>query len=82
MLDAIGKSDGSRADVINQVFKTHVSNGLIGSFSISKQGDLSGANGAAVEFTLYEGAGNNLKTVKTTHPEASLVEAARKGATG
>ena len=82
VLDAIGKSDGSRADVINQVFKTHVSNGLIGSFSISKQGDLSGANGAAVEFTLYEGAGNNLKTVKTTHPEASLVEAARKGATG
>src|SRR5204863_3830927 len=34
LLDAIAKSDGSRSQVIANVFKTHVSNGLIGSFSL------------------------------------------------
>ena len=46
LLDAIEKSDGSRAEVITNVFNTHVTDGLIGSFSFNKNGDLSGATGA------------------------------------
>jgi len=79
LLDAIAKSDGSRSSVIANVFKTHVTNGLIGSFSINKNGDLSGATGAALKFTIYVGAANHLKTLLTTSPQANLVAAARKG---
>jgi len=82
LLDAIAKSDGSRASVISNVFKTHVNNGLIGSFSLNKNGDLTGAKGAALLFTIYVGEGNHLKTLLTTSPETSLVDAARKAASG
>src|SRR5207249_6480886 len=79
LLDAIEKSDGTRSSVIDNVFKTHVSDGLIGSFSLNKNGDLSGASGAALKFTIYVGAANQLKTILTTSPQANLVAAARKG---
>jgi branched-chain amino acid transport system substrate-binding protein len=79
LLKAIENSDGSRTSVIDNVFKTHVTNGLIGDFSLNKNGDLSGATGAALKFTIYVGAGNHLKTLLTTSPQANLVEAARKG---
>ncbi len=79
LLDAIDKSDGSRSSVIDNVYKTKVDNGLIGNFSINKNGDLSGATGAALKFTIYVGAGGHLKTLLTTNPQANLVDAARKG---
>jgi branched-chain amino acid transport system substrate-binding protein len=82
LLDAIEKSDGSRGSVIDNVFKTHVNNGLIGSFSLNKNGDLAGAKGAALLFTIYVGQGNHLKTLLTTSPQTSLVQAARKAASG
>jgi branched-chain amino acid transport system substrate-binding protein len=82
LLDAIEKSDGSRTSVIDNVYKTHIKNGLIGDFSINKNGDLSGATGAALKFTIYLGANNNLKTILTTSPQANLVDAARKGFSG
>jgi branched-chain amino acid transport system substrate-binding protein len=80
MLDAIAKSDGSRSDVIKKMYATKVNNGLIGSFSFNKNGDLSGAKGAAVLFTIYTGT-NALQTVTTTAPDPKLVDAARKEAT-
>jgi branched-chain amino acid transport system substrate-binding protein len=79
LLDAIERSDGSRSSVIDEVFKTHIKNGLIGSFSLNKKGDLSGATGPATKFTIYVGAGNHLKTLLLTSPQANLVDAARKG---
>jgi len=82
LLDAIAKSDGTRGSVIDNVFKTHVNNGLIGSFSLNKNGDLAGAKGAALLFTIYVGQGNHLKTLLTTSPETPLVDAARKAASG
>jgi branched-chain amino acid transport system substrate-binding protein len=82
LLDAIDKSDGSRSSVIDEVFKTKVDNGLIGSFELNKNGDITGAKGAALLFTVYQGKGNHLATVMTTGPQASLVEAARKAAAG
>jgi DNA-binding SARP family transcriptional activator/ABC-type branched-subunit amino acid transport system substrate-binding protein len=39
MLDAIARSDGSRASVTRSLFKTSVSNGILGSFSITPTGD-------------------------------------------
>jgi branched-chain amino acid transport system substrate-binding protein len=81
LLDAIEKSDGTRSDVIAKVFATKVSNGLIGNFSFNKNGDLTGAKGAAVLFTIYKGT-NKLNTLLTTAPEPKLVAAARKEAAG
>ena len=39
LLDAIARSDGSRASVTSEVFKTKVSNGVLGSFSFDRNGD-------------------------------------------
>jgi len=79
---AIGGSDGSRSQVINHVFASHVNNGLIGSFSFNKNGDITGATGAALDYTVYLGKGSNLTTVATVVPVSSLVQAARRaGAT-
>jgi branched-chain amino acid transport system substrate-binding protein len=81
LLDAIADSDGTRAQVISNVFKTKVDTGLIGTFEFNKNGDLTGASGAAVEFTIYKGT-NHLVTDLTTSPRADLVGAARKEAAG
>ncbi len=81
LLDAIAKSDGTRSDVISKVYATKVTDGLIGSFEFNKNGDLSGAKGAAVLFTIYTGT-NHLKTILTTAPDPKLVDAARKEAAG
>jgi branched-chain amino acid transport system substrate-binding protein len=39
LLDAIARSDGKRASVTSNVFKTSVSNGILGSFLITPTGD-------------------------------------------
>jgi len=79
---AIGGSGGSRSQVINHVFASHVNNGLIGSFSFNKNGDITGATGAALDYTIYQGKNSNLATVATVVPVSALVEAARRaGAT-
>src|SRR5262249_7626110 len=39
LLDAIGRSDGTRASVTRALFATHVRGGLLGSFSITPTGD-------------------------------------------
>jgi branched-chain amino acid transport system substrate-binding protein len=81
MLDAIANSDGTREDVIKQVFKTKIDNGLIGSFEINENGDITGAKGAALLFTIYKGT-DKLVTFKTAGPKANLVQAAREAAAG
>jgi branched-chain amino acid transport system substrate-binding protein len=81
LLDSIANSDGSRASVIEEVFKTKIDNGLIGSFEINENGDITGAKGAALLFTIYKGT-NKLVTFKTAAPKANLVEAARQAAAG
>ena len=76
MLDAIGASDGSRADVIAKLFEVTVTDGYLGSFDINETGDPSGAEGAVVGFTIYK-ATDKLETVKTISPKPEVVEAAR-----
>jgi branched-chain amino acid transport system substrate-binding protein len=41
LLDAIGRSDGTRASVVDELFRTRVRNGLLGSFSFDGNGDIS-----------------------------------------
>jgi hypothetical protein len=81
MLDAIERSDGSRSSVIEEVYNTEVTDGLIGTFSLNENGDLTSASGAATLFTIYIGT-DKLNTLLTTSPEADLVDAARKEAAG
>jgi branched-chain amino acid transport system substrate-binding protein len=82
LLDAISRSDGTRSSVIEEVYKTKVTDGLIGTFTFNKNGDLSGAKGAAVLFTVYLGT-NKLTTLNSgVAPDATLTAAARKEAAG
>ena len=81
LLDAISKSDGTRSSVIDETYKTKITNGLIGDFSLNSNGDLTGASGAATLYTIYIGT-NKLTTLLTTSPEQKIVDAARKEAAG
>ena len=40
LLDAIARSDGTRASVVDQVFATKVEGGILGSFSFDRYGDI------------------------------------------
>lgn len=40
LLDAIGRSDGTRASVVEELFRTRVRNGLLGSFGFDENGDI------------------------------------------
>jgi branched-chain amino acid transport system substrate-binding protein len=40
LLDAIARSDGTRASVVEELFRTKVENGILGSFSFDRFGDI------------------------------------------
>jgi branched-chain amino acid transport system substrate-binding protein len=40
LLDAIGRSDGSRASVVDELFRTDVKGGILGSFRFDRNGDI------------------------------------------
>jgi branched-chain amino acid transport system substrate-binding protein len=81
VLTAIENSDGTRGDVIAKTFETKVEDGYIGGFEINENGDVTGASGAVLTFSVYKGT-DKLTTHKTMLPEANLIEAARKAAGG
>ena len=76
MLNAIGASDGTRADVIAKLFQQKINDGYLGTFQINENGDPGGAEGAVVGFTIYK-ATDKLETVTTISPKPEVVEAAR-----
>ena len=78
MLDAIAASDGTRADVIKQVFATNVTDGLLGSFKFDENGDPEEASGAVVGFTIYV-ATDELTTETVISPDPATVTAAGGG---
>jgi branched-chain amino acid transport system substrate-binding protein len=43
LLDAIGRSDGTRASVVEELFATKVENGILGSFTFDRFGDMNPA---------------------------------------
>jgi branched-chain amino acid transport system substrate-binding protein len=75
MLDAISKSDGTRASVVDNLFKTNIKDGILGSFSINKDGDTT-ANPVTVYIQTGSGTSGTGKTYKTITPPQSLVKAA------
>jgi branched-chain amino acid transport system substrate-binding protein len=75
LLKAIAKSDGSRSSVVDNLFKTKVTNGILGSFSINKNGDTT-ANPVTVYVQTGAGKSGTGKPYKTIVPSASLVKAA------
>ena len=70
MLDAIARSDGSRASVTRNLFRTRVSNGILGSFWITPTGDTT-LNAVAV----YRISGGKVTTFGTIVVPDALVAA-------
>jgi branched-chain amino acid transport system substrate-binding protein len=78
MLDAIAKSNGTRAGVTAKLFQTDVRNGLLGTFRFDANGDPADASGPVVGFTILNVA--RPPTVETTvEPAGSTVRAAAGG---
>ncbi len=72
LLDAIGASDGTRSSVIEKLFATQVTDGLLGSFTFNENGDPQDAEGAVVGFTMYtakDGKYNGEATAFSPQPE-------------
>jgi branched-chain amino acid transport system substrate-binding protein len=71
MLQAIATSDGTRASVTKNLFKTKVTNGILGSFSINANGDTS-----SNPITIYKIKGGQSTTLKVITPPLTLVKTA------
>jgi branched-chain amino acid transport system substrate-binding protein len=71
LLNAIADSDGTRADVTDQLFKTKVTDGILGNFQINEDGDTN-----ANPVTMYLIKGGKQTTYKVITPPESLVKKA------
>jgi branched-chain amino acid transport system substrate-binding protein len=69
LLDAIERSDGTRASVSEELFNTDVKGGILGDFQIDENGDTS--LGTVTFFQVKSGAPEFVKLIT---PEASFVE--------
>jgi branched-chain amino acid transport system substrate-binding protein len=67
-LQAVGLHGGDRAAITRSVFGLHVSNGVLGNFTINSAGDTS-----LTPITIYRQQGKVLKPVKTLIPTANLI---------
>jgi branched-chain amino acid transport system substrate-binding protein len=67
-LQAVASGGGDRTKTTKAVFGLHVSNGVLGNFTINAAGDTS-----LTPITIYKQAGKNLNPVKTLVPDASLI---------
>ena len=75
VLDAIEKSDGTRSSVTDNLLKTDVTDGILGTFSINENGDTT-RNPVTVYQQVGSGKSGTGKTFKVEVPSASLVKAA------
>jgi branched-chain amino acid transport system substrate-binding protein len=78
LLDAIARSDGSRASVVDELFRTNVRRGLLGSFGFDRNGDIT----ESPVTILRVRSGGTSKTIESTEggvvarvvrPSSSLV---------
>jgi branched-chain amino acid transport system substrate-binding protein len=74
ILDAIARSDGTRASVISEIFKTSVTGGLLGAYTITATGDAVGTG--ATTFTFYRATADGLEVTTTAAPAPATVAAA------
>jgi branched-chain amino acid transport system substrate-binding protein len=75
ILDALEKSDGTRSSVTDNLLKTDVTDGILGTFSINENGDTT-RNPVTVYQQVGSGKSGTGKTFKVEVPSASLVKAA------
>jgi len=68
LLDAIASSDGTRASVTSNLFRTRVSNGILGSFSFDRNGDTTA--GAVTIYRIVRGKPTVFRVIT---PPPSLV---------
>ena len=68
MLQAVAVGDGDRAKTTKAIFGIHITNGILGDFTINAAGDTNLA-----PITVYRQVGKNLKPVKTITPDPSLI---------
>jgi ABC-type branched-subunit amino acid transport system substrate-binding protein len=68
LLDAIGRSNGTRASVLQQLFATQVHNRIIGSFTITPQGDTT-----ARTITIYRITHGTFRVWNVKTPPANLL---------
>jgi branched-chain amino acid transport system substrate-binding protein len=71
LLDAIERSDGTRASVAEELFNTDVKNGILGTFKIDANGDTT-----SNPVTIYKIKGGKSTEFKVITPPTSLVKAA------
>jgi branched-chain amino acid transport system substrate-binding protein len=76
LLAALARSDGSRAGVRRELFRTKVNGGLLGSYRLDANGDPASARGPVVGFTAYR-AGTRFVPWATVAPEPAVVAASR-----
>jgi len=67
-MQAVAARGGDRAGITRTVFGLHVTGGVLGNFSINKNGDTD-----ALAITIYKQQGKNLNPVKTIVPTANLL---------
>lgn len=65
LLDAIARSDGTRRSVVDELFRTRVENGLLGSFGFDANGDVSESPMTIVQVR-RGGADNRVQSVEGT----------------
>jgi branched-chain amino acid transport system substrate-binding protein len=75
LLDAIAASNGTRADIVAKMLQTHVTDGVLGSFTFNASGDPQDASGAVIGFTIYR-ATTVLVTETSLSPKQETVTAA------
>jgi len=69
LLNAIANSDGSRAQVTANLFKTNITGGILGNFKIDASGDTTSG-----PVTFYKVVNGKQTTYKTITPSTSLVK--------
>jgi branched-chain amino acid transport system substrate-binding protein len=68
LLDAIARSDGTRASILRALFATRVQNGILGNFAFNSDGDITA--GAVTIFRLTQG---QLRVAQVISPPARLL---------
>lgn len=71
LLDAIAASDGSRESVVENLFKTNLTDSIMGTFGLDENGDTTQG-----QVTIYQIKGGKQTTVKVIVPDPAIVEKA------
>jgi branched-chain amino acid transport system substrate-binding protein len=79
ILDAIAAGGADRAAVLEALFATQVTDGILGSFSFNENGDPAGAEGAVVAISVYRATAETAlaEVAAVVSPAPELVDAAR-----